>query len=100
MGGWTLMEMMWKILFGLLLARWPSCVIGINTNVAGAIRAEHKPEGLCSKFVEPYYSKYECHEYSVRINLVELFVEGLVFLRIFWNSNEMGKQLIWPCMEF
>nr|AJP06315.1 LIP1 [Pinus tabuliformis] len=56
MGGWTLMEM-WKILFGLLFTRWPSCGIRMDTNTGA-------PDGLCSTFVEPYYSKYDCHEYS------------------------------------
>jgi len=53
----------WKTVFGLLFTCWGVCSIGLNIN-PGTIRVEENPDGLCSTFVQPYYFKYDCHEYS------------------------------------
>lgn len=55
---------MWKLIFVLFFTCWAEWGIGQNTK-AGVIRVEQNPAGLCSTFVQPYYSNYDCHEYSI-----------------------------------
>ena len=53
-------------------------------NNTGVIRVKQNPDGLCSIFVQPYYSRYDCHKYSVILIIIN---SSIAFIQISCNNS-------------